>query len=185
MWQCLRELKTRYESLESLELEVEETKDKIELLNISCEKFENDKNTPNQHGNLFERECNIKIRQTKRQITAAESNLNQLAEKKKWLEQECQFFLQTFKLLQEVEPLKNFDDLDAQLQYWGERLSQKLNLRMLTNNQLDTELVETIIALPDDMPIKKQTMTTLNIRHETMLRQMQQTIKSIEEKKQG
>ena len=114
MWQCLRELKTRYESLESLELEVEETKDKIELLNISCEKFENDKNTPNQHGNLFERECNIKIRQTKRQITAAESNLNQLAEKKKWLEQECQFFLQTFKLLQEVEPLKNFDDLDAQ-----------------------------------------------------------------------
>ena len=35
MWQCLRELKTRYDSLEAIDLEREEVKDKIELLDIS------------------------------------------------------------------------------------------------------------------------------------------------------
>lgn len=181
MWQCLRELKNRYDSLEALDLEVEETKDKIELLDISIEKLKLDKKNENSYGILFEKECDVKLRQLERQKIAATSNLQQLDEKKKWLEQECHFFIETYKNIEKIEPLKNFDDLDSQLRYWEERLSQKLNLKMLTNNQLDTELVETIVSLPDDMSIKKQIMTTLNIRHQTMLKQFQQTIKNIEE----
>lgn len=181
MWQCLRELKNRYDSLEALDLEVEETKDKIELIDIAIEKMEIDKKQVHSYGILFEKECDIKLRQLNRQKIAAVSNLSQLEEKKKWLEQECLFFVETYKNIEKIEPLKNFDDLDSQLRYWEERLSQKLNIKMLTNNQLDTELVETIVSLPDDTSIKKQIMTTLNIRHKTMLKQFQQTIKNIEE----
>ena len=190
MWQCLRELKTRRESLSALDLEIEETKDKIELLNINIEKIKIEQNfeePDNTKGHLIiyielnKQEGDIKIRQAERQIKSAEVNLAQLTEKQKWLEEECQFFLQTFIVLEKTEKLKHFDDVDSQKQYWSDKLTNKLNLRMLTGNPLDIELIETIISLPDDMPVKKQTINTLNNRHA----QMADALKKIEEKKEN
>lgn len=183
MWQCLRELKTRKESLDSLELEVEETKDRLELLDIKIERIKNPTfGVDGNYDELFDREQAIKLRQALRQKTAIEKSLETLAERKKWLEEESRFFLETFKSIQKVEPLKAFDDLDAQKNYWGEKLAQKLNLKMLTSNHLDSELVETIVSLPDDVPLKKQTLTTLNVRHAQMIQQMKDTIGRIEGK---
>lgn len=183
MWQCLRELKTRHESLSNLDLEREETKDRIELLDISIEKLEEDNPyLQDVKASIKNRETIIKIRQIQRQKTAAQASLSSLEERKKWLEEESRFFLETFKNIQKVEPLKSFDDLESQKQYWGEKLSQKLNLKMLTNNQLDSELIETIVALPDDVPLKKQTLATLNVRHSQMLKTMTETMKKLEEK---
>lgn len=199
MWQCLRELKTRKESLDSLELEIADTKDKIDLLDIGIEKLKVQRdnctvyppwNTENYNAHdpqIFEeldrRECDIKIRQLERQKKAAEAGLLQLAERKKWLCEEAKFFLETFKNLHNTEPLKHYDDLQAQKQYWGERLANKLNLRMLTNNQLDIDLVETIVALPDDIPVKQQALNTLQVRHAHMLQVMNDTLKKLEAKK--
>lgn len=186
MWQCLRELKTRRESLSSIELEVEETKDRLELLDIKVEKIKTP--TMNSFGidspddELFKREQVIKLRQAERQRLAIEASLQTLAERKKWLEEESKFFLETFKSIQKIEPLKPFDNIEAQKQYWGEKLAQKLNLKMLTSNQLDSDLIETIVALPDDVPLKKQTLTTLNLRHAQMVAQMKDTLGRIEGK---
>jgi hypothetical protein len=184
MWQCLRELKSRKESLDSIELEIEESKDKLELIDISIQKNNLEHSETDK---LTQRENEIKIRQIERQKKALQANQIQLAERKKWIYEEAQFFLETFKNLLKVEPLKHFDDITSQKQYWTERLSQKLNLKMLTNNQLDTELIETIIALPDDMPIKKQTLGTLELRHASMVNQLKltmQNIKTHEEKQE-
>jgi len=190
MWQCLRELKTRRESLYNLELEVEEIKDKLDLLDIKIEMIENPP-TLNAFGiddachepnPLFIREQAIKLRQSKRKRKAILVSLESLVERKKWIEEESKFFLETFKNIQKIEPLKAFDNIDAQKQYWGEKLAQKLNLKMLTSNALDSELIETIVALPDDVPLKKQTMATLNVRHAQMVTQMKDTIGKIEGK---
>jgi hypothetical protein len=201
MWQCLRELKTRKESLDALELEIADSKDKIELLDIGIEKLrvqaEDSPILPPWNTNLDEgnpstrvrlqtldiQETEIKIRQLERQKKAAEAGLLQLAERKKWLEEEARFFLETFKNLQKLEPLRPYDDLNSQKQYWGERLANKLNLKMLTHNQLDTELVETIVALPDDIPVKQQALNTLQVRHASMLQMMNDTMKKLEGKK--
>lgn len=183
MWQCLRELKTRRESLDSIELELEESKDKLELIDISIQKNSLSQSTDE----LTQKENEIKIRQIQRQKKAIQKNQLQLAERKKWLYEEAQFFLDTFRNLLKIEPLKHFDDIESQKQYWSDKLAQKLNLKMLTHNQLDTELVETIIALPDDMPIKKQTLGTLELRHANMVNQLKltmQNIKTNEEKQE-
>ena len=179
MWQCLRELKSRKESLESIDLEAEETKDKLELIDIAIEKANEDKLKIQGHV-LLEKEIAIKIRQYERQKQAALNSLKQLATRKKGIEEESIFFIETFKNLQKIEPLKNFDDLEAQTQYWTERLSQKLNLRMLTHNNIDTELIETIVSLPDELPIKKQTLATLSLRHATMVKQLKDTMHHLE-----
>lgn len=188
MWQCLRELKTRKESLDSLELEVEETKDRLELLDIKIERIKNPGvspfgiDGPDDLSELDKREQVIRLRQAERQKAAIKTSLENLAERKKWLQEESRFFLETFKSIQKIEPLKAFDDLDAQKQYWGEKLAQKLNLKMLTSNHLDSDLVETIVSLPDDVPLKKQTLSTLNVRHAQMIQQMKDTIGRIEGK---
>jgi hypothetical protein len=186
MWQCLRELKTRHESLKNIELELEETKDKIELLDINAKRIqiELEKTTfsDNNFQDLFARECGVKTRQSARQKEALIDSTKQLEERRRYLLEECRFFLETFKNIEKMECLRNFDDIESQKEYWHEKLTQKINLKMLTNSSIDTDLIETIVALPDEVPIKKQTLQNLNMRQNEMLQKLNQVAKKIEEK---
>ena len=128
------------------------------------------------------RECEIKIRQFGRQKKSLEQNIKEIEERKKSISEECRFFLETYKNLLKIEPLKHFDDLEAQKQYWHERLTQKVNLKMLTQNSIDTELIETIVALPDDVKIKQQTLQTLNVKQNEILHKLAETAKRLETK---
>ena len=179
MWQCLRELKQRRESLDAIELERDEVKDKISLIDISMLKLTvayGDENQPE----LDRRELEIRIRQSDRQKKALAKNLEDLDDKERWLKDECLFFVETFKNLEKVEPRRPFDDIEAQSQYWNEKLTQKANIKMLTQNTIDSELVETIVALPNDLPIKKHTLQNLNIKQEQMLQQLREAAKKLE-----
>lgn len=179
MWQCIRELKTRKESLDNILLQIEENNDNMELLRISLQKSY----TSSSDSELDLKEKEIKKRQIRRKIDSAYKNTKKLEEQKKYLEEESLFFLETFKNISKIEELKDFDDLECQKEYWSEKLTQKLNLKMLTSNQLDTELIETIFALPDEMPIKNQVIANLNVRHANMLRQLKETANLMENKK--
>jgi hypothetical protein len=178
MWQCLREIKARKESLESLSLEVEEQNDTLELLGLEEEmlKLASFEGNNEEMKELKDKENRIKIKKIKRKKNSTISNIAQLLSRKKYIEEELEFFLEMLKSLEKVEPLKSLDDTNAQKEYWSEKLTQKLNLKMLLGGQLESELVETIVALPDDMNIKKQVLNTLTLRHE-------QLVKKIEENK--
>lgn len=171
MWQCLTELNTRLESLEAIKMEIEEGKDNIELLNIEIEEINHWKTSEN----IFsERRNQILLNKKNRNKVLAEKNLCKLFEKQKYLEEEAKFFIEAFKSLEKLEKVKPFDDLDAQKEYWGEKLLQKMNLKMLMKNPVDTELIETILALPDDIPIKSQTVKTLDLKHEKLIKSNEQ-----------
>jgi hypothetical protein len=167
MWQCLRELKSRREALTALDFEIEEAKDNLELSNMQVTEWESKKpgrsvTATDQENNFDQRRYEINMRKLGRQVAAGTANLAQLEERKVWLLQEATFFLESYKNLEKVAPLKHFDDIDAQKEYWGEKLGQKINLKMLLQNPLDMELIETVIALPDDIPVKKQMVGRLN-----------------------
>ena len=121
MWQCLREMKNRNDTTKNIELETEELKDKLELLDISVERIRHDMEniqiTDQVSNNLYMRECEIKIRQFGRQKKSLEQNIKEIEERKKSISEECRFFLETYKNLLKIEPLKHFDDLEAQKQY--------------------------------------------------------------------
>jgi len=176
MWQCLREIKTRKESLDSIELEVQEQIDALELKEIEEKvlRMESPMASSNlEVSELRGKEKEIKLRKVKRQKKAAKSNIIQLLSRKKYIEEELSFFLEMFKALEKTEPLKDLDDLEAQKAYWSEKLAQKLNMKMLLGGQLESELVETIVALPDDMEIKKRILSTLAMRHESIVKKME------------
>jgi hypothetical protein len=128
---------------------------------------------------LLFKEIRIALRQINRQIQSLNENLKEIEERKKWIEEESRFFVETFKNLNKIEPLRHFDDFESQKEYWNEKLTQKVNLKMLTQNSIDSELVETIVALPDGVQIKKQTLQTLTFKQNQLLQQLTENSKKV------
>ena len=113
MWQCLREIKSRYESLQALDLEIDESKDNLELIDININKMTAiyDKKVSMGKPSDSLKISEIKLRKAKRQRVMADKNIETLVKKKKNLEEEANFFVLSFRNLEVVEPLKDYDDL--------------------------------------------------------------------------
>lgn len=186
MWQCLREIKTRHESLESIMLEIDDGKDNSELIDINIDKLEDTlrKRIGKEDSKSELREMEIGIRRLRRKKVLSEKNLEVLTKKMRHLEEEANFFVITFESLNKIEPLRNYDDIDSQKQYWNEKLLQKVNLKMLLHSTVDTEIIETVMALPDDLPIKQQTVKNLELRHGQMAHIKQQAEMSLANKQE-
>ena len=163
MWQCLRELQSRKENLENIDIQSEEFKDDIELENLKILEIENkEKEEVEKLSEIDKKRIVITKNKIKRKIFSIDKSLSELLNKKKNIEEECEFFIKTFNFINSKESLKHFDDLDSQKDYWGTKLLEKINLKLILNSNIDTELVETIIALPDDIPIKQFMVNKIN-----------------------
>lgn len=163
LWQCLRELDSRKDVWEALLLEIEDVKDNLDLATIKLKKLESKVNFKSDYNKKIHE---IKVSKLKRTKIYTEKNLNKLILKKKNLLEEIDFFLKSYKNLEQIESLKPFDDLDSQKEYWGQKLIQKLNLRKVMGIAPDLDVLDTILLLPDDVPIKQQTLIEINKRHE-------------------
>ena len=51
--------------------------------------------------------------------------------------------------------------MNSQIEYWNEKISQDLNLRMLLGKPLDIEMVKTALALNEKAPIKQEILGLL------------------------
>jgi seryl-tRNA synthetase len=160
MWQCLRELNARKENLENIALQIEEENDNIDLENLNL--LELEQKEKQEISELDKKRIQITKNKINRKINSLSKNIKSLSKKTKDIEEECEFFIQTFNSIKEKEPLKHFDDLEAQKNYWGTKLLEKINLKLILNSNIDTDLVETILALPDDIPIKKFMLNKIN-----------------------
>ena len=167
MWQCLRELKLRKDNLKNLLLQIEEEKDKLELHEINIIKL--NKLKDQEMDEIIAKELVVKQRQLNRAVEGVKNTILDLQEKQRFIEEECEFFLQTYNNIEKIEPIKNFDDIDAQKEYWGTKLLEKMNLKILLENNIDIELVETVLSLPDDIPIKQQVLNKLNALQANMI----------------
>jgi hypothetical protein len=166
LWQCLREIDARKDSWESILLEIDDVKDDLKIFDLSLERLELKKQFKNLHN---EKIHEIKISKLKRKKFCTDKNLDKLIIKKKNLLEEIDFFLKSYKNLEQAEALKPFDDLESQKDYWGQKLLQKLNLRKVMGVAPDLDVLETILLLPDDVPIKQQTLLEINKRHEFII----------------
>lgn len=160
LWQCVREIKDRKESLEALALEIEEQKDNLVLTKISIEK--------GAFSTLMDaadaKVHTININRLKRQVTALEKTIDKLLKKQKNIKEELGFFVGAFENLEKVEPFKLFDDEESQIAYWSEKLSQKLNMKLLLHSKIDIDVAETILALPNNASVKKQLISVMELQ---------------------
>jgi len=159
MWRCLTELKSRKEAMDGIELEIAEVKDQLRLLEI--QKIRLSQQTFNDR--LEKEEIEIKIRQLDRQIKANESNLTALAIRDKHNTEEADFFIRSFHSLRAKEPLRPYDDLEAQQEYWDKKIEQEINLKAALGHPLDSELIKTALCLGNESSIKKKVIDMLSM----------------------
>jgi hypothetical protein len=160
LWRCLSELKARKETIDALNLEIEENADRLLLLKIEEEK-------PKALNPTLEGE--IRQRQLKRKEKALEKTSLDLKNKLKNIEEEVVFFYGAYESLLKLEELKPYDDLDAQTEYWNNKLSQEINIKLWLGLPIDTETAKTILSLNDEAKIKKELIGMIEHNQKKMI----------------
>lgn len=168
MWQCIRELKTRRDSVDAIKLQIEDVNDKLELIDIQKEKLSIPVKVAEDSDvsllSLMEREKAINIKQLDRDKVQLEKNGLDLVDKMKNIQEEINYFIQAFEALKKMGDWKEFDDEKAQEAYWNAKLEHELNMRLVLGQPIDTELGKTIEALEDKTPVKQRLMGIINER---------------------
>jgi hypothetical protein len=173
MWRCIRELEVRKQSIEGANIELEDISDKKELMEIETEKLLKQKTEAEMEGKeLNIRELDVKLRRMARRKAAHSKSVETLQKKLKEIEEEAVFLLTAFEKLEELEPLKPYDDMKSQMEFWNQKISQEIQLRSLQGLPLDLEVMKTALALDDKMPVKQQLLGSLASAKKLMTEKM-------------
>jgi len=178
LWQIVRELRARKETVESLTKQLEDAIDNLELMDIKIER--QDQIIEGKSSNavfgietvpdpLNIKEAKIHKRKLEREKSHLEESIEKVKQKIKFTQEESAYFLAAFEELEKIEPLKAMDDSEAQAEFWNEKLLEEFNLRILLRNPLDTELVKTIMSLNDNAPVKQHLTAMLQNVQQNMV----------------
>lgn len=163
IWQCIRELNARKDNLEALNLEIEQTKDNLELAKIKCEIYKIKKtfNKNFQLENLNKRKKDILIRKQDRLITNIENSLHKLHERKQSILLECKKIIEVFNQHNPQNKVIDIDDKDNQLEYWNNKLLEEINLNAMLGMPVGLEIVKSVLALPENSQVKVQLVNAM------------------------
>ena len=140
--------------------QMDEVQDDRELVQIKIDRLstENENDTPADRAEKV-----VMIRKHQRQLAALDRSLETLQRTFVETEEEARFLARAFRMLEQEESIKPFDDIEAQTEYWNAKYSQKLDLLMLLNKPLDTTFIHDILLLDDKMPVKKKVISLLEM----------------------
>jgi hypothetical protein len=155
--QCLLELNSRKNALDSIELEISEQEDKLEMLDIDLQRKLRNVGLDE----YAEKERGILIRQADRMKSATLIHIDKLKRQQQNIQEESSFFISAFDQLSKREALKQWDDPEVQKEYWNEKLRQEVNLKLLLRQLPDAETMRSILCLHDDSVLKKKTVEML------------------------
>lgn len=160
IWQCLREMKARRDALEAIQLERDEANDRIALVEIDIERLKNPRKSAYgmdvpEEDELVLKRREIKIRQSERKLASMKKALADLAVRQKDTEEEAAFFLQAFNDLS-ANGVVDYDDVNAQKEYWTARFSNEMNMKFMMEGRIDSEMAKAVLSLPDDTVVKQE-----------------------------
>lgn len=166
LWQCVREISPRVETLIALEKEMEIFEENFQIIEIKIKIIESRINelslNPNNEQNILKSQIlKIKKKRYERNLSSKEKTKEKIIKKKRMVEEELSFFIKNFNELEKVEKIKNWDDFKLQNDIWSAKLGAELNLRFLLNLPTDIELCKTVLTLPEANPVKQQLVSSL------------------------
>ena len=97
-------------------------------------------------------------------------------------QEEINFLVQAHEDLSKIEEMKSFDDVEAQKEYWNQKLLEEFNLSVLLSNPLNPDLVKTILALDDASPVKHHVVNILEQTRKSMIEKKKSLIGKNKEK---
>ncbi len=152
MWKCIRELEARVGAARSIMNGIAEAEDDLRILDIRTQVLEKKKSKSDLHREYKE----IRGRKLGRRRSALEESISDMRRRLGETEEEMKFFLGAYRQLEAIEPLRSHDDPEANAQYWNQNFAQELQLRMMLQRPLDTELVKCILAMHEDSSVRTE-----------------------------
>lgn len=160
LWAVIRNLQDRRSNIDLLEMQIDESEDNLALLNIKVERFQN--LSSKTEDELTKREFEIEIRKIERQKVGLTNNTQKLKDKIRYILEEINYLVGAYEtLVKATGGLKPWDDAELQRNYWNQKFTEELNLCFLLKKPVNTDLVQSIMALDDDMPVKQQMIQIL------------------------
>lgn len=158
LWQCVRELQTRQESLENIEVEIEQTKDNIELQKLKIQKLKIrlPKSSVLEIKFIEQKEIDIHIRKKERVLNNLEKTLEKIEDRKTILAEESAKILEIFESISKKTQFLDWNNEKAQEEYWNTKFKYELNIVSLLGHPVSSELAKSIMSLPDESLLKKQ-----------------------------
>ena len=174
LWQIIRELQNRQETVDSYKRDLEDAEDNLELIDIKIERNNREIRELAQHegADLEIKEREINIRKLQREKEALVKSARKVNKKLKCILEEMSFLASGYeKVVAQIGDPKKLDDEAAQREYWNERLLEEFNLRIILKKPLDPEFVRTVMALHDEAPVKQHLTKALEGIQQKMIEQ--------------
>lgn len=174
LWQIVREIQARLETIDSYKKQLQDAEDnlelfdiKIERVNIALRKSASDE-VKDEYSSLNLREMEINISKLQRDKESLILSSRKVNKKLKSTLEELAFLHSAYQSIVKTHgEIKPLDDNEAQKEFWNEKLLEEFNLRVILKRPLEPELVKTILSLDDDSIVKKHVVKMIeNIQKE-------------------
>lgn len=183
LWQIIREIEVRVDTVESFEEQLEDAEDTLEFFDVKIAKYnlrinklrenfddENQDHFSKELAGLEMKENEINIKKMQRKKASLVKASKKVVKKRKSYLEEINCLIAAFDKVFEVAGIvKPFDDYESQKEMWNEKYLEEFNLRMMLNKPLDSEFVKCIMALGDDAPVKQHVVRALTERQKMMI----------------
>lgn len=157
LWQCIRELQARQETIDSLESDYKDLLDNIEIAKIDLQELEEtaEEEVTEKIGILRNKKKTIQIRKQIRTIERLQKSKNNLDNQRNNILKEMGVLVEEFDNLTAEHPYKDFDDESAQLDYWTQKFQKEIVLTQTLGLPPNPELLKSCLALPENSELRK------------------------------
>jgi multidrug efflux pump subunit AcrA (membrane-fusion protein) len=176
LWQIIREMQARMETIDSYRQQLEEAEDALELFDIKIERqnrlLRQEASVESSDSDLNIKEYEINIRKLQRDKESLVLSSRKAVKKMQFVLEELAFLEESYnKIVKNYGEIKPMDDEEAQKEMWAEKLLEEFNLRVILSRPLEPEFIRTVMCLSDDAPVKKHVTKMLEVIQARMLLQ--------------
>jgi hypothetical protein len=179
LWQIVREMQARMETVDSYRKQLEDAEDNLELFDLKIARLSRqireEAKQEATYTDLNIGEYEINIRKLKREKEALVLASRKVRKKLKCILEELTFLAESYeKTVKCHGEIKPIDDPNAQRELWNEKLLEEFNLRIILQRPLDTEFVRTVLCLGDEAPVKQHIVKLLTDVQTKMIQRSQE-----------
>lgn len=176
LWQIVREMQARLETIDSYRKQLEDAEDTLELFDLKIERqnraMREESKAETTYSDLNLQEYEINIRKLQREKDSLILSARKVTKKLKCILEELAFLTMAYEnIVKNHGEIKQLDDEAAQKEMWNEKLLEEFNLRVILQRPLEPEFVRTVLCLGDDSPVKQHVVKLVENIQKKMLTQ--------------
>jgi hypothetical protein len=176
LWQIVREMQARIETVDSYRKQLEDAEDTLELFDVKIERqnraIREEASEIKTYSDLNIKECEINIRKLQREKESLILSARKVNKKLRCVLEELAFLSMAYEnIVKNYGEPKPLDDDEAQKEMWNEKLLEEFNLRVILQRPLEPEFVRTVLCLGDDSPVKQHVVKLVENIQKKMLTQ--------------